>query len=104
MSESRTTLWSLESNLLDLQGVLSARGLGWVDLDIECSTFCPIVLVLVAIWPKRLGSSTIWWTTQIKVNPTKVNEQIDHPVMFFNVSIQDWRSRASTEWWGWPPR
>ena len=29
--------------------------LGWVDMDFECSTVCPILLGLMGIWQKRLG-------------------------------------------------
>ena len=53
--------------------------LGWVGY-FECSTVCPILLGLVEIWQKRLGSWTRWWNIQIKVNPNQVHEQIRHPV------------------------
>ena len=39
-----------------LQGVPTACGLGWVDLDFECSTVCPIGPGLMGMWQKRLGS------------------------------------------------
>ena len=39
-----------------LQGVPSARGLGWVDLNFECSTVCPILPMLMGIRQKQLGS------------------------------------------------
>ena len=29
--------------------------LGWVDLNFDCSTVCPILPGLVGIWQKRLG-------------------------------------------------
>ena len=38
--------------------------LGWVDLDFECSTVCPILLRLMGIWQKRARR----WNTQIKIN------------------------------------
>ena len=41
-----------ESEVKDLgpiQGVPSARGLGWVDLDFECSNVCSILLGLMGI-------------------------------------------------------
>ena len=39
-----------------MRGVPSARRLGWVDLDVECSTLCPILLGLMGIRQKRLVS------------------------------------------------
>ena len=33
--------------------------LGWVDLDIECSTVCPILPKLMGIWQKRLDKCAI---------------------------------------------
>ena len=48
----------------------SARGLGWVDFNFECSTVCLILPGLMGIWQKRLGSWAKWWNAQIKVNPT----------------------------------
>ena len=38
-----------------LQGVPSSRGLGWVDLNFQCSTVCPIRPGLIGVWQKRLG-------------------------------------------------
>ena len=57
--------------------------LGWVDLDFDCSTVCPILLGLVGILQKFLSS----WardrgTSQIKVNPTEVRQEMGHPVHF----------------------
>ena len=40
---------------IHVQGVLSARGLGWVDLNFEGSSVCPILPWLMGIWQKRLG-------------------------------------------------
>ena len=37
-----------------VQGVPSARGLGWVDLNFECSTVRRILPGLMVIWQKRL--------------------------------------------------
>ena len=53
--------------------------LGWVDLDLRCSTVCPILPGLIGIWPKRLCSWARWWNAKIKVNPTQVHEQMGHP-------------------------
>ena len=52
--------------------------LGWVDLDFECSTVCPILPGLKGIWQKWLGSRARWRSTKIKVNPTQVHEQMVH--------------------------
>ena len=30
--------------------------LGWVDLDLRCSSACQIILVLMGIWHKRQGN------------------------------------------------
>ena len=38
-----------------LQGVRSACRLGYVDLDFECCTVCPILPGLMGIWQKQLG-------------------------------------------------
>ena len=70
----------INRSLTLIQGVPSAPGLGWVELDLECSIVCPIQPGLVGIWQKWLGSWTRWWSTQIKVNPTQVHEQMRHPV------------------------
>ena len=70
--------------ILELQGVPSVRGLGWVDLHFEyfTSTVCSILPGLVGIWQTRLGSWTRWWNTLIKVNPTKVHEGRPRPVYY----------------------
>ena len=34
--------------------------LGWVDLDFDCYTVCPILLRLVGIWQKWLSSWARW--------------------------------------------
>ena len=34
--------------------------LGWVDLDLECSTVCQILLWLMGIWQKHLGTWARW--------------------------------------------
>ena len=54
--------------------------LGWVDFYLSCSTFCPVLLGLMGIWQKGLCNWARWWNTQIKVNPTQVLEQMNHPV------------------------
>ena len=43
-----------------LQSVPSARGVGWVDINFDCSTVCPIVPGMMGIWQKPLGSWTRW--------------------------------------------
>ena len=56
--------------------------LGWQDLDFHCSAVCPILHGLMGIWQKGLSSWARRWMIQIKVNPTKVHDQINHPVVF----------------------
>ena len=56
----------------EVQGVPSELRLGFVDLNIECSTVCPTLLGLMGIWQKRLGSWARWWNTEMKGNPTQV--------------------------------
>ena len=72
-----------ESDFSDyqIQGVPCARGLGFVDLNFECSTVCPILLGLMGICHKRLGRCARRWNIQIKVNPTQVYDQLGHPVV-----------------------
>ena len=70
-----------------VQGVPSARGLGWVDLSFVCSTVCLILPGLMGIWQKGLGCWARWWKTQIKVNPTQVPEQMNHPVVAWRASL-----------------
>ena len=65
----------------EIQGVSSARGLGWVDFIFACSTVCPILPGTVGILQKRMGSWARWWNMQIKVNPTPVHVQMGHPVL-----------------------
>ena len=62
-----------------MQGDISARGLGWVDFNLECSTAYPIPAGLTRIC--NLAEAR-WCNTQIKVNsiPTKVREQMRHPI------------------------
>ena len=69
-----------------LQCVPPAHGLGYVDLDFECSTVCPILLGLTGIWQKQLGSWASWWNTEIKVNPTQVRQEMGHPVCTYSIS------------------
>ena len=56
-----------------IQGDSSNHGLGWVYLNFECSTVCPILLGLLGIWQKQLGKTM---NIQIKVNWTRVRGQI----------------------------
>ena len=51
--------------------------LGWIDLDFDCSTVCPILLGLMGMCQKRLQDGG---TAQIKVNPTQVRQEMGHPV------------------------
>ena len=54
--------------------------LGWVEFDISCSTVCPVLLGLMGIWQKWLGSWVSRWNIEFKVKPTQVSEQMKHPV------------------------
>ena len=51
------------------QVVLTARGLGWINLDIECLS----VSLFRSGWAR-------WWNSQILVNPTQVHKLMGHPV------------------------
>ena len=68
-----------------LQGVPTARGLGWVDLNLERSTVCPILPGLMGMAEAADGYGRSgwarWWNTHIKVNPTQVYmyKQMGHP-------------------------
>ena len=57
--------------------------LGWVDLDFECSTVCPIMSGLMGIWQKGLSKWAKWWKAEIQVNPTQIRDQMGHPVWPF---------------------
>ena len=57
--------------------------LGWVDLDFECSTVCPILPGLMGIRQMGLGKYARWWNTEIQVNPAQVRDQMGHPVLTF---------------------
>ena len=61
--------------------------LGWVDLDFSCSTACPVLPGLMKICQKPLCSWARRWDTQIKVDQTKVSEQMNHPVQLILVLI-----------------
>ena len=55
-------------------------GLGWVDLDLGCSTghgplHRPLGCTAAAVLPKQDSG-----TSQIQVNPNKVREEMGHPV------------------------
>ena len=56
--------------------------LGWVDLNFDFFTLCLILPGLMGIWQKRLGSWARWWNSQIHVNRTQVQDQMDHPVFW----------------------
>ena len=56
-----------------IQGVISGRKLGLVDLEFDCSTVCSTLPRLEEIWQKRLGSWAKWWNPGIKFNQTQVS-------------------------------
>ena len=64
--------------LPSIQGVPSARRLGWVDINFECSTVCLILPGLVGIWQKHLGKMV---EHPNQSQPTQVNERMGHPVV-----------------------
>ena len=69
--------------MVQIQGGASGRmaGLTWIlDLDLGSSTVCLVLLRLMGIGPKRLYNWARSWNTRIKVNPTQVHEQMNHPV------------------------
>ena len=45
--------------LRQIQAVPSTRGMGWVDLNFECSIVCPILPGLMGIWQKQLDKMVI---------------------------------------------
>ena len=67
---------------ISVQGVPSARGLGWIDLDFECSTVGPILPGIMGIWQKWLGSWARWWNIKVL---TRVHEQMGHPTLWWLV-------------------
>ena len=74
------TVSFVDCSILQSVPLPAARGLGWVDLNFECSTVCPILPRLMGIWQKELGKCARWLSTQINVNPTQVHKQMGHPV------------------------
>ena len=60
--------------------ICSETCMGCVDLDVGCSTVCPILSGLMRSWQKQLGSQATWWNIKIQVNTTQVSEPMKHPV------------------------
>ena len=52
-----------------VQGVPCPRRLGFVDLEFECSTVCPTLLVLMGIWQKRQLGKLVEHRNQSQTNP-----------------------------------
>ena len=52
----RTGMAIMGERVTKIQGDSSARRLGFVDLDFECSTVCPTLLGLMGTWQKRLAA------------------------------------------------
>ena len=65
---SHAYLTSRSYKQMHLQGVPSARGLGLVDLNCECSTVWPILPGVTGIWQKRLGNM-VEHTNHSQLNP-----------------------------------
>ena len=84
-----------------MQGDSSAHGLACVDLNFECSN---------SAWADgNLGEVACqlrWWNTQIKVNPTQVYGQMNHPVLelkmssFVNVCQYNFAGDGERGQWG----
>ena len=51
-----------------------------LTLILVVSPVCPVLLGLMGIGQKRLYNWARSWNTRIKVNPTQVHEQMNHPV------------------------
>ena len=68
------------SSKINMQGVPSALGLGWVDLYSWWSIVCPNLHGQMGILQDQPGSWARWWNIQIKVNPTQVHDHQPHPV------------------------
>ena len=66
-----------------LQGSLSGRkvGLGWVYFDLRCSTIFPTCSASSANVPSAQAEPEGGTIAQIKVNPTQLSNQMDHPVV-----------------------
>ena len=74
--------------------------LGWVNLDFESSTVCPIPPQLMG--QKWLGKRTRWWNAEIEVDQTQVREQVVHPVhpwaskfMYLHMALTTRRNSSS---------
>ena len=69
--------------------------LGWVDLDFEFSTVCPILPWLMGIQQKGLGKWARWWNTEIQDSPTQVRDQMCHPVTL--ISLTNHENKIETQ-------
>ena len=74
-------------NPSDLQGVPSVQRIGLIDLEFDCSTFCPTLPWLVGIWQKWLGTWAKLCNPQFKVNQIQVYYQMGHPVNLVRIEI-----------------
>ena len=54
-----------------VQGVPCACRLGFVDVDFESSTVCPILLGLMGIWQKWLSTWARWWNIPNQSHPNR---------------------------------
>ena len=62
-------------------------GLGWVDFDFGCSTFCLVLLRLMGSWQKWLSRWASWWNITDQSQPNPLSDQMPHPVVLFIVTI-----------------
>ena len=71
--------------------------LGWVDLDFEWSSVCPIVPWLMGIWLKELHEWERCLNTDIQVKPSQVSDQMGHPVVWMHPTSLYPRTTGSLE-------
>ena len=66
-----------------LQGVPIGHRPGLGSLDFDYFPVCQTLPWLMVIWQMWLGSWARWRNSQVKVNPTKVYNQLGHPLYNF---------------------
>ena len=67
-------------SLIKYREVHLLANLGWVDFDFGCSTLCLVLPGLMGYWQNWLSSWEEGGTSQIKVNPTEVRQEMNPPV------------------------
>ena len=69
--------------------------LGWVDLDLECSTILPSCSASSANCPSAQAEGG---TSKIKVNPTQICQKMCHPVLWLNLYFDVNKLCSATRW------